>query len=170
LTDLDWLRSAWNQLQDDFRNGIFKPRNETDIQAHLYHLLFLNRPKNRTVVTEYDAKMNLGRKERTKHIDLAILRKSDSQLRLLIEIKETSAGSSKTDHVAEKIRKDIEKMNATLITKGAPLTRKPVQIFFFRGAGCIDPELDDALTELRTRLWKSRKVRFFWGPRSVAEI
>ena len=127
------------------------------MQAHLYHKLWLNKPANRNVVTEYPVEK---RKGRGKRIDLAVLNLSGKP-RLLIEIKETSSTGIKPETVANRIEEDIEKLTKVSKTRGTSHTRKPIQLFFFREetAG-IEPELDAELKGLA----KKTTTRFLWGP------
>jgi hypothetical protein len=159
LKALDWFKQAWNQLQEEYRNGEFTPQNERDIQAHLYHHLLLRKPDDRTIPTEYSLKLN---DNKTKHIDLAILKKANQQIRLLIEIKEMrvkteTSKKANLQQVLKRIQKDIHKMQTALEVKGTSHSRKPIQVFFFRGIKEITRELDNQLTEEAKRIWKEQK-------------
>lgn len=91
---IKWFTDSWNQLLQDFNDGIFVPQNENDIQSHLYHTLWLNKLENRKILTELPFKM----KGKTRKLDLALFSKDDEP-RLYIEIKETNVknlGKTKT--------------------------------------------------------------------------
>ncbi|MBS7636808.1 hypothetical protein KEJ37_05690 [Candidatus Bathyarchaeota archaeon] len=67
------IEEAWSNLLKDCINEVFRPENEYDIQAHLYHYLWtkLRKFKNLIIRAEHSFK----KKESTKHIDLVILKK-----------------------------------------------------------------------------------------------
>jgi hypothetical protein len=147
-----------------------KSQNEADIQAHLYHHLLLRKPDDRTIQTEYPLKLDYNK---TKHIDLAILKKTNRQIRLLIEIKEMriktkASKKANLQQVLKRINKDIHKMQTAFEMKGTLHTRKPIQTFFFRGIKEITSELDKQLTDEAKRIWKEQKTRLFWIPRTYS--
>ena len=157
-------------MQDDYGRN-FKPRNENDIRSHLYHRLYLTKPRNRVVTTNYYMKNETGDKRR--FIDLAIFarKKNDEQVRLLVEIKETASSKKNPERVLEKLRSDINRLKDVVVRIGTSHTRNPTVVFFYRDPKFLDPEpvyipdeLDKGLRGLRTKLWKEHIILLF-GPR-----
>jgi len=154
----DWLEIGWKALIEQFETGEFDPQNETDIQAHFYHLLcsVQGRPKHHVVTTEYGVSKN-GKPTRKK-IDLAILKREkenaipQNRIAKLVEIKETgSCIKSKT--VRKRIKKGSAKLRMAMRMKEAASATRPWLVFFYRR----NPPLKDQRQELRTLVNNTKK-------------
>jgi hypothetical protein len=157
---------------------MFSPRNEVDVQAHLYHCIILSRPENYrddkllVVTTEWKIP-NDGRL-----VDLAIVRvkkaqasdarKGTDELRLLIEMKETGEAELEGVEVLGRIQGDLDKMTEAMETRNtwvSEYTRNPpVMAFFFRGASRrglptgVAREMDKVAKDIASR------AVFLYGP------
>jgi|GEM_PF-2062397 hypothetical protein len=168
-----WIREAWQKLEQDFLSGDFKPENEFDIQAHLYHCMLETKPerykkdKNIILTTEY-SRLGIDRRK----VDLAILRKrernKEDMPRLLIEIKETKTDNLNSKQVTKRIRKDIDKLK-DVISNICGHKQKPVIVitFFYRGAKeGIHRKIKKELKEVAKR-FKEESIIFLYGPKKT---
>jgi len=167
----NWVKKSWRKLEEDFLEASFKPKNESDLQAHLYHCMMENKPdryindKNLVLTTEYPVTIKARDGRITKKlIDIALLHGEEP--RLLIEIKETGSNPS-PGNVIKRIKNDISKLSDAMKLEGSPRTRKPIVAFFYREASNgITAETERSLEEKGKLLHK--KIVFLYGPRTGA--
>lgn len=154
----DWLGIGWKALIEQFETGEFDPQNETDVQAHFYHLLcsVQGRPKDHVVTTEY--RVSQYGKLTRKKIDLAILKREkenampQNRIARLVEIKETGS-RIKSKTVRKRIKKDLAKLRTAMRMNEAASAMQPWLVFFYRR----NPPLKDQHQELRTLVNNTEK-------------
>jgi len=168
----DWINAATDKLNEDFCDGIFDPQNESDIRCHLYHTLFQAKPQIKGLTHNHLISSELPSHTSEDRFDIAILRKrrGSSQTRLIIEIKETTRAHLTFGELEKRIIPDINKLRRyrkTLEEKGEgealKFYKKPVVLFFFRGAGRHGIAVKTE-KELRRLQEKYGDVTFKWGP------
>lgn len=162
------LKDAWRNLLNDRVNGVFNPQNESDIQAHLYHCLWIqlqNTHKNLIIQTEYSFDRRRKGKQTKQHIDLAILKKREKgepKPILLIEIKETKSADTTREvpkNFKGKVKNDIAKLRYFQKQKGNKQPKLFVG-FFFRYPL---KHINSASKKLKEVEKYYKGINFLWG-------
>ena len=163
-----WVQRAWEQVEKDFRDRRFLPRNEYDIQAHLYHSMFL-------LKQDYAPSLDLQLTLEWRDVDLAVVQAPSDQPSMLIEIKETHTAAGPVRGAREgigkwfmdKLQGDIWKLKSLV---GEFTLAKPFMVFLFRGAQQEGIQ-NDTLTvcsEFASEI-ANEGVTLLYGPKPLAE-
>jgi len=170
----DWLKSALKKLDEDFCKLSFLPRNEFDIQSHLWCCLLITRNNFTKLNQNHQLIREFALNDINDKIDLAIIKSKsmyEYEPRLLIEFKETEK-----DHLADskidEIIIDINKLRSMMSyikknqVKGHNYIRRPWFIFFFRGASKqgIGLKPDNKMRKLDRDY---DDIHFWWGPKCI---
>jgi len=170
----DWIQVALERLDQDFYNDAFLPRNEYDIQSHLWHCLVSTRQSITGLKTNYQIIREYNTSGLSDQVDLAIIKSKDMNdygLRTLIEVKETSTDKLNANKILE-MEEDIAKMKNVINfyiknkRKGYKYLKKPWIVFFCRGASKqgIGLRVNDKMEKLSE---KYGDINFWWGPKCI---
>ena len=165
-----WLGASLAKMNADFLNGSFKPQNEYDIRAHLYHNLLetkshINELINRHfVLTEHHPVSTTQ-----EACDLALVRYINDMFepRVFIEIEKTSKSHRTAESVeTEKIADEIEKLKKynEVLTERYKGYKIPVIVFYFYKADIhgISVKTHREMKKLQAKLQPD--INFWWGP------
>ena len=152
-----WLSDSWKKLVKDYQDNIFTPYNESNIVAHLYHTLILNKPDDGWVNTQY----GIGNSK----IDLVLVKYIDGEILpvLPVEVKETGTASKNHNQVDRRIKKDVKKLLRHKTSLTSCTDTKPAMIFFYRGTRdrCLDPHINIEMEKVQEM---NPEIVFLWGP------
>ena len=153
------IEEAWSNLLKDCINKVFHPKNEYDIQAHLYHYLW-------TKLRKFNKKLiiRVAYTFKRKHIDFVVLKKGKKREQpiLAVEIKEygpRSKGQVPENILYDKLKEDLDKLRAFRNQKG-PLTY--ICLFFRYELDVKNPLVKNRLKDAKKHC-KEVYTTLLWG-------
>ena len=165
-----WLGASLAKMNTDFLNGSFKPQNEYDIKAHLYHTLQESKSQIKDITNQHFVLTEYHPVSETQEAcDLALVRfkKEISEPRVFIEIEKTSKSHRTADSVeTEKIADEIEKLKKynEVLKERYKEYKNPIIVFYFYKADIhgISVKTHREMKKLQAKLQPD--INFWWGP------
>ena len=171
-----WIQTALEKLDKDFCSKVFLPRNEYDIQSHLWHCLMVTRDNIKGLGKNYQITRDFNLKETSEKVDLVLVKSStkdpmnEYEVRVLIEVKETSTDKLLDSHKTG-LKTDIDKMRKIKQdyierkSKGYKNIIDSWLIFYCRDASeGITLSVNE---KLRMYNEKYPDINFWWGPKCI---